>query len=78
MLKFMAVGCGSGNNVRSIYDLMGVVVVVVVLAATQPVSSCSLGLRSAPLVVVDYPLPDFSLNFLVRGAWLEHIFGMST
>ena len=36
-------------TVRSIYDLVVVVVVVVVvvLAATQTVSSCSLGLRSA-------------------------------
>ena len=36
----------AAETVRSIYDLM-MVVVVVVLAATQPVSSCSLGLRSA-------------------------------
>ena len=63
-------------RVRSIYDLMGVVVVVVVLAATQPGSS--LVSVSAPLVGVDYPLPDVSLNFLVRGEWLEHIFCMST
>ena len=60
-------------TVWSIRDLT-VVVVVVVFAETHPASYCSpLSIR-APLVGVDYPLPDFLLNFLVRGEWPEHIF----
>ena len=50
-------------TVRSVRDLT--VVVVVVLAETQPASYCSPALIRAPLFGVDYPLPDFSLNFLV-------------
>ena len=51
-------------TVRSIRDLMVVVVDMVVLAArrSQRNSSCIVS-ASAPLVGVDYPLPDFSPNF---------------
>ena len=55
-------------TVRSIRDLT--VVVVVVLAETQPASYCSPASIRAPLVGVDYSLPDVSLNF----EWPEHIF----
>ena len=60
-------------TVRSIRDLT-MVVVVVVLAETKPASYCSPPSIRAPLVGVDYPLPDLSLNFLVRGELPEHIF----
>ena len=59
-------------TVRSIRDLT---VVVVVFAETQPCTFlCSPASIRAPVVGVDYPLPDFSLNFLVIGEWPEHIF----
>ncbi len=60
-------------TVRSIRDLpvvVVVVVVVVVLAETQADSYCSPASIRAPLVGVDYSLPDLSLNF----EWPEHIF----
>ena len=56
-------------TVRSIYDLMGWWWSLPRRRQFPLVVSAS-----APLVGVDYPLPDFSLNFLVRGEWLEHIF----